>query len=599
MGNILNIKPQTKSCPPGHYIKRIKGYNHVGNAYEGIKRTGIAYECSDGITTWVDGDRTGSVVLTDECESGYKQLNLNYNNDTVIKDKKCVDGDYIKANYQPNDMTEMYPGALSCDTGDQILVGITSKDPGNFLAYTNQVAPICDSITVPVDGGWSDGGSWSECVDGKSTRVRVCNNPAPAYGGDECVGEAVETKECTMPAVDGGWSEWGAWTYCDKDCGGGKQRRVRTCTNPAPFNGGAECSGDAEETKDCNTQACPVHGGWSEWSEWTKECVGECGKKGYVSRERTCTNPAPANGGELCYGQPFETKECDTKECVVDGGWSEWGSWSACAEGDVSHSRKRTCTNPAPSGGGKECVGEATETKSCPIIAVDGGWGEWGEWSSCDKDCGGGKQQRTRACDNPSPSGGGKDCDGSSTETKDCNTQHCPVHGGWSEWSAWTPCTASCGGGESMRSRRCDNPVPTNGGNECAGEAMETAPCNTQACPVDGGWSEWGAWETCKNGESKRSRTCTNPTPAYLGSDCQGAPYEIKACDDDNTTDNDNDGSNVDTGDNNTDDVISDLFDKKYIILLFVFIIVLYFALTIPNKPDTPPNARPMPVSVN
>ena len=50
--------------------------------------------------------------------------------------------------------------------------------------------------------------------------------------------------------MDGGWSDWGG---CSKTCGTGTQ--ARTCTNPAPANGGADCSG--ESTLACNTDPCP------------------------------------------------------------------------------------------------------------------------------------------------------------------------------------------------------------------------------------------------------------------------------------------------------------------------------------------------------
>ena len=49
--------------------------------------------------------------------------------------------------------------------------------------------------------------------------------------------------------LDGGWSRFGA---CSKACGGGTQSR--TCSDPAPANGGNGCTGDA--IKACNTQAC-------------------------------------------------------------------------------------------------------------------------------------------------------------------------------------------------------------------------------------------------------------------------------------------------------------------------------------------------------
>ncbi|KAL5254009.1 hypothetical protein ACHWQZ_G013690 [Mnemiopsis leidyi] len=59
--------------------------------------------------------------------------------------------------------------------------------------------------------------------------------------------------------VDGGWTDWGTWSKCSAGCGGGTQTRTRTCTNPAPANYGADCVGEATETKNCNEQGCP---GW-------------------------------------------------------------------------------------------------------------------------------------------------------------------------------------------------------------------------------------------------------------------------------------------------------------------------------------------------
>ena len=58
-------------------------------------------------------------------------------------------------------------------------------------------------------------------------------------------------------SVDGGWSDYGDWTECSTKCGGGTQTRTRTCTNPAPANGGADCVGEATESQNCNTQLCP------------------------------------------------------------------------------------------------------------------------------------------------------------------------------------------------------------------------------------------------------------------------------------------------------------------------------------------------------
>ena len=65
---------------------------------------------------------------------------------------------------------------------------------------------------------------------------------------------------CTDP-VHGGWTEFGDWSECSAECDGGSKTRSRTCTNPAPQHKGADCRGNESENRDCNTQDCPVDGG--------------------------------------------------------------------------------------------------------------------------------------------------------------------------------------------------------------------------------------------------------------------------------------------------------------------------------------------------
>ena len=56
------------------------------------------------------------------------------------------------------------------------------------------------------------------------------------------------------------------------------------------------------------------------------------------------------------------------------------------------------------------------------------------------------------------------------------------VDGLWGEWET-SSCTKSCGAGEQVRIRFCDDPQPLNGGKECTGEHLQTIPCNTADCP--------------------------------------------------------------------------------------------------------------------
>ena len=65
---------------------------------------------------------------------------------------------------------------------------------------------------------------------------------------------------------------------------------------------------------------------------------------------------------------------------------------------------------------------------SCCAISVDGGYSNWGSYTSCSATCGGGEQVRTRQCNNPTPQYKGKDCKwiGPANETRACNTFYCP-----------------------------------------------------------------------------------------------------------------------------------------------------------------------------
>ncbi|KAM7416037.1 hypothetical protein PAMA_018215 [Pampus argenteus] len=67
----------------------------------------------------------------------------------------------------------------------------------------------------------------------------------------------------------------------------------------------------------------------------------------------------PGTSGLACErGSPVELQQG-----VIDGGWSCWSPWSVCS-GD-RRSRSRSCSNPAPQNGGQGCIGESTETSHC------------------------------------------------------------------------------------------------------------------------------------------------------------------------------------------------------------------------------------------
>ncbi|XP_052244227.1 coadhesin-like isoform X2 [Dreissena polymorpha] len=166
--------------------------------------------------------------------------------------------------------------------------------------------------------------------------------------------------------VDGNWADWGTWATCSVTCQTGTQTRARNCTNPSPSNGGLDCSGSAVQTKICSNQLCPVHGNWSDWSQWSG-CSVSC-DVGLKKRTRTCTNPKPDRSGDFCVGDTSEYTVCLTDPCYTrNGGWSSWGSWQGCSVtcGVGQKLQHRSCTNPSPSAYGKACEGNTEAFAVC------------------------------------------------------------------------------------------------------------------------------------------------------------------------------------------------------------------------------------------
>ena len=57
-----------------------------------------------------------------------------------------------------------------------------------------------------------------------------------------------------------------------------------------------------------------------------------------------------------------------------------------------------------------------------------------------------------------------------------------PVDGEFGPWTEWTVCSSSCGGGLQIRSRKCNNPAPQNGGKDCQGSLIDSRKCSILAC---------------------------------------------------------------------------------------------------------------------
>jgi hypothetical protein len=493
--------------------------------------------------------------------------------------------------------------SISCGEGGTRVMSRTCSVPkfggklcvnsaGVAASTESKSVPCYDKPLCPIDGGWSNA-VISECTKpcgtGKRTITKKCNNPAPANGGKQCLNksgqqvdievieETCNTQACPAP-VNGGWDPNPIISDCDAACGPGKYTITLKCNNPSPANGGAPCvttwgqivTDSLTTTFDCNKGVCPIDGGWGAWNQFGEPtCSTTCGG-GVKKNVRFCNNPETAYGGKYCIDtsgarSAVETKDetCNTQACPVNGGWDPNPIISDCdaACGPGNYTITLKCNNPSPANGGAPCVttwGQivtdsvttslACNKGACPI---NGGWGAWNQFGepTCSTTCGGGVKKSVRFCNNPETAYGGQYCidtNGarSAVETKDetCNTQACPINGGWSGWSS-SGCSVGCGYGTITHTRTCTNPSPQNGGLSCydnngVASTYESVngSCYERPCPTNGGWSNWvdsGCNATCGGGTNTKARWCNNPAPADGGNYCTaengtGLLYESK-----------------------------------------------------------------------
>jgi len=222
-------------------------------------------------------------------------------------------------------------------------------------------------------------------------------------------------------------------------------------------------------------QDCVIDNNWSDWGECSKECGG-----GTQTRTKQVIKPQ-IGLGEAC-GETVQTRECNTNPCPIDCVVGAWGEWSNCTRdcGGGEQNRNRTIV-VQPQYGGKECP-PLVETRECNKnpCPVDCVMGPWSDWSSCSRECGGGKRTRTREILTESDNGGAL-C-GETTQTEDCNMKPCDIDCVQSEWSNWSRCSKECDGGITTRTRKIIT-QPKNNGRQC-GVPTEEESCNTQPCEV-------------------------------------------------------------------------------------------------------------------
>ena len=203
----------------------------------------------------------------------------------------------------------------------------------------------------------------------------------------------------------------------------------------------------------------------------------------------------------------------------VDGEWSAWGQWSGCSGKcgkDGIQLRTRACNKPPPTHGGKLCPGEQSETRECKSkpCAV---WANWGSWAPC-------TTTRKRACVIAGTNTPSNSCPGKPQEIKNC----IKCQGDWTGWGSWGNCVAPtpCGSGLKTRTRVC---LPLT--SRCDGPAKEEMKCEHQCKKQWAAWASWGSCsQTCGGGSRTRSRVCVAVGTSIQVSGCPGSATQSGKC---------------------------------------------------------------------
>lgn len=220
---------------------------------------------------------------------------------------------------------------------------------------------------------------------------------------------------------------------------------------------------------------------------------------------------AAERGGKPCPALD-DRSSCNDHVCPADCVESAWSTWSACTRTCAGGTQTRVRSVVlAEQFGGKHCSGHLQQARHCQLTPcpVHCRVTRWSDWSPCTKTCGGGQSNRARAI-KVHAEYGGYVCPALS-QVRACNENSCPVDCAVSPFSAWSTCTRSCGGG-SQNQHRVVEMQPAHGGVACPSLYHERI-CNTHECPVDCITSEWADWSacsaTCAAGVQQRSRNIT------------------------------------------------------------------------------------------
>ncbi|VDN01757.1 unnamed protein product [Thelazia callipaeda] len=343
-----------------------------------------------------------------------------------------------------------------------------------------------------VDGSWTE---WSskgkqcpinQCqITGSiqvNTQMRTCTQPAPNNGGKKCVGSNIRGLTCA--SVKSTCKALTMLEYGKKLC---------TAIKNDIEKPDSQLTGDAFLLNRIYSQT---------FTDGTQSCKVWCRLRGseLVRNKGQYPDGTPCGFKQYCVGGQCLNLMCDNKaivknleDCPSNSEkqiWSDWSTWTEClapCDAVGIQQRRRRCLLT-------ECESrESVETRSClPESSICKIRAEWTAWSECSATCGAGVQTRMKICPE-------ENCSDQQQEEKPCQKDKCPT---WQKWGTWSACSATCGTGQRSRIRECTQ------GRNCKGEGSEVESCQTKKCLHE----TWGDWlpcsVSCGLGFQLRERLC-------------------------------------------------------------------------------------------
>ncbi|XP_076824415.1 uncharacterized protein LOC143470275 isoform X1 [Clavelina lepadiformis] len=462
-----------------------------------------------------------------DCGIGFQTRNRSIETGVIEYDsRQCAAGEDCKCpcrsctNIEDRDYcVPLFPGS-----------GCKSQSQEEINNCQKRACGIC-GVKCKACGTYSPWGKWTTCSTtcdtGVQHRYRNC------YEITGCEEQYNETQTCSTEACPG--PNWSNWTDCSSDCGIGFQTRNRSIVTGVIEYDSRQC--DAGEDCKCPCTEC-------ENSRSRSYCSARFPGRGCKSQSQAVINNCQKRACGIC-----------GVKCQACGTYSPWGEWTTCSttcDTGIQH-RYRNCYETTG------CDEQYNETQLCSTEACLGP--NWSNWTDCSSDCGIGFQTRNRSIETgvieyeSRQCAAGEDCKCPCTECENsgsrsycrrrfpgsgCKSQSqavinrcqkracgicgvkCKACGEYSQWTDWTMCTVTCGGGQQYRYRGC------NQAEGCNETLSDTRNCSTEACPgplgVLGDWSSWSnCSETCGPGTQQRIRTCNTTNcdgPTTLNRGC-------------------------------------------------------------------------------